>query len=233
MDTRLRNRRRLARFTVPAIAVALPVVAAACALGAPTRGPVSEPTRSRAFVGTFDRLLIAGFLTGHVSDRGRDLDLNRETARLLRMALTSKASLNVIDAQPIHLPQTDSATMKPEDSVFNDAAFWKRLGEEYRQPLILTGTVAFRRAGPQTAEHQIGPRTVTVSRPRFRLDMHLVFISGRTGEVLESLSLGPVAMQASEGRTSALAVYFGLMDRLAPSVVALFGQHANVRDTSR
>lgn len=233
MDTSLRYRRRTTRFTVSAIAVALPVAAAACALRAPARGPVSEQTRARTFVGTFDRVLIAGFLTGHVSDRGRDLNLNGETARLLRMTLESKASLNVIASQPVHLPQTDSTTTNPESAVFNDVAFWKRLGEEYRQPLILTGTVAFRRAGPQSVERQVGPRAVTVSRPRFRLDMRLVFISGRTGEMLESLSLGPETVQASDGRTSALALYFELMDRLAPSVLALFGHQASVSPTSR
>jgi hypothetical protein len=177
--------------------------------------------------------LIAGFLTGHVSDRGRDLNLNGETARLLRVMLESKASLNVIESQPVHLPQTDSTTTNSENSVFNDVAFWKRLGEEYRQPLILTGTVAFRRAGPQSVERQLGPRAVTVSRPRFRLDMRLVFISGRTGEILESLSLGPVTMQASDGRTSTLALYFELVDRLAPSVLALFGHQASLTHTSR
>jgi hypothetical protein len=187
------------------------------------RGPVSEPTRARAFVSTFDRVLIAGFLAGNVPDRGGDLDLNDETARLFRMKLRSRASMSVYDSQPVHLPEAALTTAKPEEFVFNDVAFWKRLGEEYRQPLILTGIVHFERAGSQSVERQIGPRSVTVWRPRFRLALRLVFISGRTGEMLESLSFGPVTMQAPDDRTSALALYFQMMDRLTPAVLAVFG----------
>lgn len=131
--------------------------------------------------------------------------------------------MRVYESHPVHLPRAGFTTANPEESVFNDVAFWKRLGEEYRQPLILTGTVAFERAGSQSIERQIGPRAVTVWRPRFRLGMRLVFISGRTGEMLESLSLGSVTMQAPDDRTSALALYFQLMDRLTPAVLAVFG----------
>lgn len=202
--------------------VALPVLGAACGMIAPPRGPAGELPRPRAFVSAFDRILVAGFVAAPVSDRGNDLDLNAETARLLRTTLRSKAALNVIDSQPVHLPQVDSSDTNRDDAVFTEVAFWKRLGEEYREPLILTGRVAFTRAGPQSVEQQIGPRIVTVGRPRFRLDLRLVFINGRTGEVLESMSLESVAMQAPHGRTPALALFFALMDRLTPSVLALF-----------
>jgi hypothetical protein len=223
MDRSLRDRRRRTRFTVAAMTVAVSVAGAACSLIALSRDPNSEPTRARAFVTTFDRLLIAGFLAETVSDRGRAIDLNEETARLLRMTLQSRASMTIFDSQPVHLPQTAFTSANPEKVVFNDVAFWKRLGEEYRQPLILTGTVEFERAGAQSVERQIGPRAVTVWRPRFRLGMRLVFISGRTGEMLESLSLGPVTLQAPDERTSALALYFQLMDRITPAVLAVFG----------
>ena len=131
--------------------------------------------------------------------------------------------MTVYESQPVHLPQAAFTSATPEESVFNDVAFWKRLGGEYQQPLILTGTVAFERAGSQSVERQIGPRAVTVWRPRYRLGVRLVFISGRTGEVLESLSLKPVTMQAPDDRTSALALYLRLMDRLTPEVLAVFG----------
>lgn len=172
---------------------------------------------------TFDRVLIAGFVAENVPDRGRDLNLNQETARLLRMKLRSGASISVYESEPVHLARAAAATATSEESVFHDLAYWKRLGEEYRQPLILTGTVAFERAGPQSVERQLGPRAVTVWRPRFKLGLRLVFINGRTGEMLESLSLGPVAMQAPDERTTALALYFQLMDRLTPAVLAIFG----------
>lgn len=218
-----RDCRRRTRLTVAVIAVAASVAGAACSLIALSRDPASSPTRARAFVSTFDRVLIAGFVAENVPDRGRDLNLNQETARLLRMKLRSGASITVYESEPVHLARAAAATATSEDSVFHHVAFWKRLGEEYRQPLILTGTVAFERAGPQSVERQLGPRAVTVWRPRFKLGLRLVFINGRTGEMLESLSLGPVAMQAPDERTSALALYFQLMDRLTPAVLAIFG----------
>ena len=224
MDRTLHHRRRPKRFTGAAATVAVCVAAAACSLIAGSRSSLSDPARARAFVSTFDRVLIAGFLAENVPDRGRELNLNEETARLLRMRLRSGASMNVYDSPPVHLPP---AAAHVDESVFNDVAFWKRLGEEYRQPLILTGTVAFERAGSQSVERQIGPRSVTVWRPRFRLGLRLVFISGRTGEVLDSLPLGPVTMQAPDDRTSALALYFQLMDRLTPTVLAAFGDQSS------
>ena len=223
MEPSLRCRRRRP-FTVAGLFVAIPVLGAACGFTG-SRAPSPEPTRARAYLGTFDRILIAGFLAEHVPGRGRDLDLNAETSRLLRMTLRSKGPLDVIESEPLHLPPGESPA-DPDAPLFSDVPFWKRVGEEYREPLILTGTIAFRRDGPQSIERQAGPRSVTVLRPRYRLDLRLVFISGRTGEVLESLPLAPLAARAMDARSSALALYFELMDRLAPSVVALFGYPA-------
>jgi hypothetical protein len=198
----------------------LSITSAAWVLSAASRGPISESTQAPAFVTMFDRVLVAGFLGDSVSDRGHHLDTNQETARLLATALRSRTSLNVIDSPPIHLRQVES----PDESMFKDVAFWKRLGEEYREPLIVTGTVHFRRAGSQSAARQIGPRTVTVFRPRFTLTLRLVFISGRTGEVLDALQLGPEI--AADERASALALYLELMDRLLPEAMAMLGMSA-------
>lgn len=204
------------------LTVALSLVSAACGLIAASRVPDPDGPRPRAFVTAFDRVLIAGFFAETFQDGRAAVDLNQETSRLLRMALRSRASVTLVDSQPVHLPHADATSAHPEESAFQDVAFWKRLGEEYRQPLILTGSVRFTRAGPQSVERQIGPRTVTVWRPGFKLDLRVVFISGRTGQILESLSLGPVRQQASDGRTSALALYLELMDRLMPEVLAVF-----------
>ena len=218
-----------ARATWPVTAAAVVVLlgAAGCGVTGTSRRPLPQPPRVRAFVDTFDRILIAGFVAGHVSDRGHDLDINAETARLLRMRLRSRGGLEVIESQPLEL-RLRVGTGATEDAIFTDASFWKRLGEEYREPLILTGVVIFKSAGSQYEERTVGRRTVRLWRPGFSLNLRLVFISGRTGERLDSLSLGPVIGRATDARTSALASYFWLMDRLTPSVLAALGRQNSV-----
>lgn len=228
IGTNLRDDRQRTGLALGPLTVALSVVSAACGLMAASRVPDPGPPRPRAFVTTFERVLIAGFFAETIQDGRRAIDLNDETSRLIRMTLRSRASVHVVDSQPVHLRHAGTTGAAAEESVFRDEAFWKRLGDEYRQPLILTGRVRFKRAGPQSVERQIGPRTVTVWRPRFELDLRVVFICGRAGRILESLSLGPERRQASDERTSALAVYLELMDRLMPELSAVFGDRSSV-----
>ncbi|MGH9201267.1 MAG: hypothetical protein ACRD2A_08535, partial [Vicinamibacterales bacterium] len=202
-----------------------------CAPATVTRGPLPHPTRARAFVNTFDRVLVAGFLADHMSDRGRDLDINDETSRLIRMTLRSKGSFDVIETQPLDLRRPDATDASADERVLADVPFWRRLGEQYREPLILTGSVMFKPIGPQFEERTTGRRTVRLWRPGFSLELRVVFISGRTGQVLDSVSLGPVSAHALEGRSSALARYFELMDRLRPSLLAAVGRDAGVGRT--
>lgn len=218
-------RRATGRLRGATMAVALALSATGCASSNTARGAPPQP-RARAFVDTFDRVLVAGFLADIVSDRGRDLDINGETARLVRMTLRSKAAFDVIESQPLDLPQIEPNGTNAEDAVLSDVSFWRRLGEEYREPLILTGAVRFKRVGSQFEESTTGRRTVRLSRPRFSLQLRLVFISGRTGEILDSVALGPTTAHASDSRTSALALYFQMMDRLRPSLLAAFGRDA-------
>lgn len=215
--------------TTTAVIVALS--AASCASTTATRVSVVQPTRARAFVDTFDRILVAGFLADHVSDRGHDLDINGETSRLLRMTLRSKGSFDVIEAQPLELRRPDANGAHADERVLADVPFWRRLGEEYREPLIVTGIVVFKSIGSQFEERTVGRRTVRLWRPGFSLELRLVFISGRTGEVLDSVSLGPLRAHAPDGRTSALALYFQLMDRLRPSLLAVMGRDAGAERT--
>jgi hypothetical protein len=170
--------------------------------------------------------LIAGFLADTVLDRGHALDINEETARVLRMTLRSRGPFDVIETQPLVL-QRESAGAGAEEKVLADVPFWRRLGEEYREPLILTGRVVFKPVGPRFEERTTGRRTVRLWRPGFSLELRLVFISGRTGQILDSVLLGPVIAHASDGRTSALDLYFELMDRLRPSLLAAMGAQSS------
>jgi hypothetical protein len=206
-------------------AIALALASASCVTaGSPRSALPDPPPRARAYVDTFDRVLIAGFVADHVRDRGRAVDVNEETARVLRMTLRQKGDLNVIEAEPIELKRAASAGEAIEDPLFSDVHYWRRLGEEYRDPLIVTGVVTFEPSGSQLDERTVGRRTVRVWRPTFRLTMQLLFISGRTGERLDAVRFGPVPGRAPHAPTSALGLFFGLVDRLTPKVLTSLGR---------
>ena len=118
-------------MTAVAVVVALGVVD--CGVTGTSHRALPQLPCARAFVDTFDRILIAGFVVGRVSDRGHDLDINEETARMLRMTLRSKGGLglDVIESHPLELRRIESTGGVAEDAIFTDVVFWKRLGEEY------------------------------------------------------------------------------------------------------
>jgi hypothetical protein len=114
-------------------------------------------------------------------------------------------------------------------SIFADVAFWKKLGEEYQGPLIITGTVLFSplaTAGYQSVEReyfdQLGRRRVIQQRvyqerKGFTLQPKLIYIDGRTGATLYSETLREEVLYPSQQNTPALSSYFELMDKLIPS----------------
>jgi|SRR5687768_3678010 len=114
------------------------------------------------------------------------------------------------------------------ERIFADAAFWKKLGEEYEQPLIITGTIMFtpqQTAGPVTVNREefdqlgrriIVPRRLYQERKGFILEPKFVFIDGRTGATLYSESQRREVLYPASQSTPALASYFELMDQLIP-----------------
>lgn len=139
-------------------------------------------------------------------------------------------------APPAQDPVSDGATpqirtrkdLERYDRIFADAAFWKKLGEEYEQPLIITGTIMFtpqQTAGwvPQNREtydnlgrRVVVPTRVYMERKGFILEPKFVFIDGRTGATLYSESQRREVLYPASQSTPALATYFELMDQLVP-----------------
>jgi len=170
---------------------ALLLLVGGCAAANAAKAPINGPLRPNPTVTGFRRVLVAGF----VPSGSDQFKLNEETARILRMELRSKASLQVIETEPLQLAVSpdarskDSPGPKAADEVFANVGFWRRLGEEYSEPLILTGTVALTSLAPQYEERQVGPRAVRVWRRGAKLTLRLVFISGTTGAIIDSAIL--------------------------------------------
>jgi hypothetical protein len=212
----------------------LVVIASACATTPDYEIRILTPLRAALDTSPFTRVLVAGFLTAG-SD---DVDLNEETVRLLRSQLKRRGALAVIDADPLPLadaaidrsePQTplrSEQDLERNQPLFANAEFWKRVGEEYQEPLIITGTVLFKphSAAVDVARDSLLQRSAawTSPQPRFvllpgyLLRQQLVFIDGRTGERIHSLVLTNAVVYDRSMHTPELAAYFELMDRLLP-----------------
>jgi hypothetical protein len=114
-------------------------------------------------------------------------------------------------------------------SIFENTAFWKKLGEQHQNPLIVTGTVLFTNTQTSGFVNQnreiidplgrrvVQPYRVYMERKGFIIEPRFVFIDGRTGAVLFSDRFHEEVLYPAQQQTPALSSYFELMDRLLPS----------------
>ena len=237
---------------------------------------IETPLTPKLDISRFQRVLIAGFVSGG----SEDVDANLETARLLRSQLRRNSDLQVVDADVLPLieisadqgggpdsprgeespdrlapaegsddvePIEDDDSMSEEDlesyeTIFANIGFWRDLGEEYQDPLILTGTVYFSphaRSGMVTNQREVYDsfgrrRTVPVrtyrDRRGFVLSPKFIFIDGSTGTTLYTERHREEILYDASQNTPALSSYFELMDRLLPSVLGAFSTQS-VRGT--
>jgi hypothetical protein len=191
--------------------------------------PIETPIRAKLDVGAFQRVLVAGFLAGGTDD----VDGNLETTRLLRSQLDVAAEGRNADAgTPLPNPIKDDKDLDQYEHVFADAEYWKKIGEEYQQPLIVTGTVLFtpqQRSQLQQREQEVFDtlgrrRTVAerrlVERKGYGLSGRFIFIDGRTGATLHSQTFIEQVLYDANRQTPALSSYFELMDKLIPNFLA-------------
>lgn len=214
--------------------------------------PIETPLQPKLDISNFERVFVAGFVAG-----GNDeVDANLETVRLLRSQLRQKGALRVIEAEALPLtdiaaqevgiektppPDTTSATdgqlplireerdLEPYEKFFENTEYWKRIGDEHSEALIVTGLVLFR---PHTASgfvqreqetydefgrRRVEPRRVYMERSGFILRPTFIFIDGRTGETLHSETFREEVLYSQNTQTPALSSFFELMDRLLPS----------------
>ena len=213
--------------------------------------PVETPIRAKLDVGAFQRVLVAGFLAGGTDE----VDGNLETTRLLRSQLRTKSELRVIDVDVLPLMEVaaegrdseangqgaqsalpaaikDDKDLDAYEHVFANVEYWKKIGEEHQQPLIVTGTVMFtpqentqmRQTESEVTDALGRRRTVPerrlVQRKGFGLNGRFIFIDGRTGATMFSQNFRESVMYDANRQTPALSSYFELMDKLLPSFLA-------------
>jgi len=210
--------------------------------------PVETPLQSKLDVSTFRRILIAGFVTDLEPS---DVDLSAETSRLLQNQLRSNTRLQVLE--PDRPPLQDALERvldklgeqgrysKDEkeqfrleaDKLLQDPEFWRKMGEEYQQPLVVTGKLGFEsqnRSGFQPEERVVRradgrPSYVRgnryMERKGYSLSADFYFIDTKTGETVHKERFTEEVLYSEDQRVSALSSYFELMDRLLPNFLGV------------
>jgi hypothetical protein len=237
--------RALRRLDLPFLAVAA-LVAASCS--SVLEVPVETPLQSKLDVSNFRRILIAGFVTDL---ENQEVDLSAETSRLLQNQLRSNTKLQVLEPDRPPLQEALEKTLEKigeagsfskdekeqykleSDRLLQNPEFWRKMGEEYQQPLIVTGRLNFEsqnRSGFQPEERVVrtpsGQPTLVrgnryMERKGFTLSADFLFIDSETGETLHKERFSEEVLYSEDQRVSALSSYFELMDRLLPNFLGV------------
>ena len=210
---------------------------------------IETPIQAKIDVSAFQRVLVAGFVSGG----SKAVDTNAETARLLKSQLRTKSDLKVVDTDvlsliaevdrrreaagepaipdpksPTELKIKDANDLQAYESIFNDTAYWKKVGEEYQSPLIVTGTILFTETEKKGEQSTVQPITDSMGRQTysevrqmvdkkgFAIVPRFIFIDGRTGAQLYSETYNQEQLYNSTQNTPPLSTYFELMDKLLP-----------------
>jgi hypothetical protein len=224
--------------------------------------PIETPIQPKMDVTPFQRVLVAGFVAGGTEDVDANQETVRLLRSQLRtksqlkvidadllplMDVAQEQSQPVIDEKPaadngplrassqgVGLPKQikEEKDLEPYERLFANTAYWKRIGEEFQNPLIVTGTVLFTphsRAGYVQRDQEVydsfGRRRVMpvrtyMERKGFILRPKFVFIDGRNGATLYSESYREEILYNAQQNTPALSSYFELMDRLVPNFLS-------------
>jgi len=248
-----------ARLRKTALSLSLGLVAALVACTSYIEIPIETPIQPKLDVSAFQRIFIAGFIAGANEDVDANMEtvrllrsqlrnkgvmrvIDADTLPLLEVAKQSGEASTppVPDPQaatpPVQEPDPNKAPvlneekdLEPYNHIFANVAYWKRIGEEFQQPLIVTGTVLFapqQRSGFVQREQEVydsfGRRQVVpvrtyMERKGFVLRPTFIFIDGRTGETLHTETFREEILYNANQQTPALSSYFELMDRLLPA----------------
>ena len=224
--------------------------------------PIETPISPKLDISAFQRVLVAGFIAGGNDEVDGNLETVRllrsqlRTKGNLRVIDAEALPLAEIAAQqttddaasattappaspaetaadhPALPPIKEEKDLEAYEKVFSNVEYWKKIGEEHQNPLIVTGTVLFtshERAGFVQREQEVydsfGRRRVIPvrsyqERKGFSLDGRFIFIDGRSGATLHSETFAEQVLYASNQTTPALSSYFELMDRLIPSFLS-------------
>jgi hypothetical protein len=189
--------------------------------GNPMKVGVSIPTPPRIDVSGLgmETLLVTSFL-----DNETELvDTGREMVRFLRSEFRKNTELDVLDVTPPPaIPEQRLEDLKA------NREFWRHLGREYEADLVVAGIVAYDRRdhsgfrdvdriNPVTG--QKSRRTEFVEQEQFGFDMDILFVDGRSGELLFHDRLRRSSVYQGS-QNDPITAFYELAESLRPDLLA-------------
>lgn len=222
--------------------------------------PIEVPVSAKLDVSDYSRVLVASFVTQTTEEMDLDAETVRllrnqlRTRSQLRVLEADLAPLGDFSETTLkgsgkleqfrQLEEEARAEGEEEisrqewidmeqDKLLADSDYWKKIGEEYQDPLIVSGRLTFSseaRSGFARGDRYVRdaygrPRLVRSTqfqeRTGFVLNAEFYFIDGRTGKSIHRERFTEEVIYGQDEKTSALSSYFELMDRLLPNFLSI------------
>ncbi len=187
--------------------------------GRALRLPVRLPVPPRINLASVRAVLVTSFLV----DDGELLDANRELVRFVRAELRKGTAMEILDITP--------APAIPEQSLDELAAnreFWKHLGARYDSDLLISGALRYDRrdaSGFESVDYtsaatgQKVRRSEFVEQERFEFQLDLLFVDGRSGEILDRDRLARASIFRGQNNDP-ITAFFQLGESIAGELLA-------------
>jgi hypothetical protein len=222
--------------------------------------PIEVPIEAKLDISGYSRILVATFATQTTENLDLDAETIRLLRNQLRMR--SNLQVIDADIEPLgdfseetleemglldefrELEEQARAAGEEEisrqewidleqDKLLEDEEFWKQIGEEYQNPLIVTGKLRFgseSRSGFTRRDRyvrdsfnrpQLQRSNVFQERTGFILNAEFYFIDSETGRTIHRERFTEEVIYGRDEQASALSSYFELMDRLLPNFLSI------------
>ncbi len=222
--------------------------------------PIEVPVDAKLDVSKFNRVLVATFATQTTEDLDLDAETTRLLRNQLRQTsnlhvldaevaplgdfsehtLAESGMLQEFERLAVEAQAAGDEEISrqewidmEQDKLLTDEDYWRQLGEEYQDPLIVSGKLRFiseSRSGYTQGDRYVRdtfgrPRLVRSNRFQDRtgyvLAAELYFIDSSTGKTIHRERFTEEVIYGRDEQISALSSYFELMDRLIPNFLSI------------
>jgi len=222
--------------------------------------PIEVPISAKLDVAKYNRILVASFTTQ--TNENLDLDSETVRLLRNQLRMRSNLQVIDADLEPLgdfsektleeqgllktFKEMEDQARASGEeeisqqewidleqDKLLEDQEYWKQVGEEYQNPLIVTGKLRFgseSRSGFSRSDRYVRDSfnrptlvrsNVFEERTGYVLNAEFYFVDGETGQTIHRERFTEEVIYSRDEQTSALSSYFELMDRLIPNFLSI------------